>query len=90
MITVYKYKFKIDDNPKVEMPRYAQILHVGMQGHDPTIWARVNTEEPTVQRKLRVAGTGHPLKGAEIAPHIGTFQSHGGQFVWHVFDLGEE
>jgi hypothetical protein len=59
-----------------------------MQGDTPCLWAKVNTNEPMIFRKLRMAGTGHVLD--KNYPYVGTFQISGSGLVFHVFDIGEE
>ncbi len=87
--TVWKYDLRVEDELLVEMPRGAELLHVGNQSGEIdrfTVWARV-TPPPgnaNAARRLLVRGTGHPV-GDE--PYVGT--TFGGPLVWHIFDGGE-
>jgi hypothetical protein len=68
-----------------------QLLHVAEQFGTPRLWALVSVSEPTVARRIVIVGTGHPAPGPDDPfVYVGTFQSLGGEFVWHVFDGGEQ
>ena len=69
------------------LPEGAAILHFDIQGGEPTIWALVDPERPTEQRKFEFVGTGHPLlaeRDGFPSSYIGTCFS--GLFVWHLFE----
>jgi len=85
--TIHKFTVGFGTN-SIEMPAGAKLLHVGAQGQSPyacCVWALVNTSAPMVRRHLCVFGTGHEVDVE--AAYVGTTQV--GEFVWHVFDLGE-
>lgn len=42
------------------------------------------------RRRFRVYGTGHPMAAGYDAWHVGTFQTHGGHGVWHVFEAEDD
>jgi len=100
MKSVWKFEFKIDDNVDIEMPEYAQILHVDVQVQQgpsrnpievhqmevPCIWARIDTDRPMVKRRFHIAGTGNPLPRDVALEHIGTFKMEQGRLVWHLFE----
>lgn len=73
------------DNQEIEMPEGAEILTVQMQKTDLCLWAIVDPEAKKVKRKFNVFGTGHEIdiKGT----YIGTFQMHGGDLIFHVFEI---
>lgn len=85
MKTVYKYQIELTDQPKVQLPKGAEILCVQPQHGALMLWARVNTEQPLEDRYVRIAGTGHPLEGAP-GRYINTFFIHQGSLVFHVFE----
>ena len=85
-MTVYKYELWIDDFVSIQMPVGAEVLHVDVQRGQPCIWARVDPTAGPERRIFRVARTGHPLDPA-IGPHIGSFQMHDGELVFHVFEV---
>lgn len=98
---------ELSDELNLMMPDFAIILSVGVQKiamprKDPNhfsheeehlcVWARVDTEQPKVRRRFRVAGTGHPLNpnkriGNYGGSFVGTVQFESG-LVLHVFDEG--
>ena len=46
--------------------------------------------EITEARYFRIYGTGHEITNVEQLVHIGSFQMHEGDFVWHVFEEIED
>lgn len=92
MKTIYKYHIKLGENDMVAMPRGAKILDVQTQdavnvvGYAAVAWFLVDTDQPAVDYQFDVIGTGHRIP-AHISDqdYLGTFQTSGGAFVWHVF-----
>ena len=85
---VYKYPLPpLGDWISLTMPDGAEPLCVQMQHGQPCMWARVEVGRPPVVHHFRVAGTGHDL-GSNVGRHIGSFQLHGGELVFHVFADG--
>jgi hypothetical protein len=87
--TIWKFPVPIADEFAVVMPKGALVLTVQAQAGEPVVWAIVSPDAPKVQRWFHVRGTGHETAGAESMPYVGTFQVHGGQLVFHLFDGGE-
>lgn len=97
-LSIWKFPVeRVADTFEVEMPEGAQILHLAMQpqsgyGEVLCLWALCDVEVRKVARRFKIRGTGHAIDGskpAEIGAYVGTFQMHGGDLVWHLFDLGE-
>lgn len=87
---VYKYPIEVTDYQSVTLPQNAEILTVQVQNGQPCIWALVNPENETVERNLRIVGTGHPIDDeARKLIYIGSFQMYGGRLVFHVFEIKE-
>ncbi|HZZ77118.1 MAG TPA: hypothetical protein VFE62_01285 [Gemmataceae bacterium] len=84
MRTIFKYPLLILDEQEVEMPMDAALLTVQIQGGQPFLWARVDTENSLEKRKVLIRGTGHPAEGA--GRYISTFQMKGGELVFHAFE----
>lgn len=88
MSTIYRYQLAITDCPMVDMPAGATVLplppSVRNQDHIE-VWAQVDTDKPPVARGFRVIGTGNPMPD-DCGPFVGTVVTHGGQFVWHLFE----
>lgn len=89
MKRIWKYEIPTADEPVISMPQGAKLLSVGEQGRKLFVWAAVDPNADLRNRRLRVAGTGHPLgHPLEDMPFVGTVQVANG-LVWHVFDTGE-
>lgn len=83
---IYKYPLLHADLQAIEMPRGAQVLTVQEQFGELRLWALVDPTEPTVERAIRMAGTGHPIDAGHVGRYISTVQQ--GSFVWHFFEMG--
>lgn len=85
MLTIHKYP--ITTTFTLHLPVDAQILSVQMQHGAPQMWVLLDTAaEKTSTRFFRVYGTGHEID-AEFNPQfLGTFQLHGGTYVFHLFE----
>lgn len=83
MLTVHKLKLATVGMNVVQLPKHAAILCAHEQDGIPTIWYKCDTEQPLVEHKLYVAGTGHELPPSLL--HIGTCFC--GPLVWHVFEV---
>lgn len=89
MATVWKYRIPWEDEPAIQMPEGAQILDAQPQGifGDISIWAVVNPNAPMVERRFRLAGTGHPIYQHPFElTHISTMQFQDGALVFHLFE----
>lgn len=85
MLTIHKFQFGVSEELYIELPRGAEILKFGNQNGHPTLWVKLNTEEPErTSRKLRFFGTGHPIPTDLRLIYIGSEQF--GPFVWHLFE----
>lgn len=84
MRSVWKYPLT-DDPCIISVPRGADLVLVGAQGGDITLWFEVNPDAPEVARVFTIKGTGHPVLPAMV--HVGSVQV--GEFVWHVYEMGE-
>ncbi|MGH3493905.1 MAG: DUF7352 domain-containing protein [Sciscionella sp.] len=87
MRTIYRYELPIVDRPVVQMPADAVILPSppSPRGHSIEIWAEVDDQEPLEPRAFRIVGTGNPIP-EDARQFVGTVVTHGGQYVWHVFE----
>lgn len=84
MRTVWKQPLKLYDGVQhLELPVGATIIAVGEQQNEPTIWYDCDSESPKEERRFIVRGTGAEIQGK----HVGSCETHGGHFVWHVFEL---
>jgi len=85
--TIWKFGFDIADEFAIEMPGGAEILDVQEQHGLACIWALIDPEASKKCRYFRLVGTGHPFDyDARIYKYMGTFQMHGGNLVFHLFE----
>lgn len=90
MKTIWKYFLEIVDMPNLNMPQGAEVVSVQPQAisDDATgiaLWAIVDPEAKTEERRFRIFGTGHPIPSEFRGKFIGTVQL--GQLVFHVFEV---
>ncbi len=83
MKTIFKYTLFVTDEQEVGMPDGAHVLSAQMQGDQLCIWALVDSEARTVNRNVRIFGTGRPVNIEGNWQFAGTVQE--GPFVWHIF-----
>jgi hypothetical protein len=85
---IWKFPLDVNDLQTISMPHNAQILHVASQSNQPNLWALVDENAPTVDaRRFVTYGTGHPMPDDNYGHYVGTYQMHGGQLVFHVFEV---
>ena len=79
------WKFQLE--PVISMPKGAEILTVQTQAGTPFVWALVNPEAENEYRYFDIFGTGHNVPvGTEVMKYVATYQLHGGNLVFHVFE----
>ena len=81
MLTIYKYPLGI--HTPLALPSSAQCLTVHVQEGTPMVWVLLETEEPTITRRLFAIPTGDEIMYS-LGRYIGTFQLTG--LVFHVFE----
>lgn len=84
MKTIYKYTLRFSDRQTVQMPANAQILSIQNQTSDPVIWAVVDTDQPMVERRFHMFGTGMQATHVDNLHYLASVQF--GPFVWHFFE----
>jgi hypothetical protein len=85
---IYRYPLPIQDRIRISLPNGAEILTVGPPRDGSAtldMWAMVNPDNDPETREFQIVGTGHPID-ENTGRYIGTVPSHGGVFIWHVFD----
>ena len=80
---IWRYPINVAGEQTVKMPQGAQLLSVQIRDGMLTVWAKVYPGNPTVEKKIFVYGTGHPLPH-DPGNYVGTVQA--GPLVWHVFE----
>jgi hypothetical protein len=69
----------------IDMPSGATVLALQDQFGMSTLWVQVDPEAPRAERTFEWVGTGHPVP--EHGEYVGTVQVHGGQFVFHLYEV---
>lgn len=86
---VYKYDLEKRDRQVITLPKHSQLLHVGVQGNDWKLWARVSIDSAAGERDavIRITGTGHRIIDGGEARYLNTFTEMGGALVFHAFEI---
>jgi hypothetical protein len=87
MKTIYKYVLPVEDEVRISMPAFAEVLSVGAQKEQVCVWVLVDTIMPSLHKTFRIAGTGHPIEEPEKWSFIGTVLLYEGALVFHIFQL---
>lgn len=84
---VWKWKLPRQGKFALAMPggKYAEILHVGTDGKDGFLWARVNPASENRNRVFERHLTGGEREVSDTAKHIGSYMESDG-FVAHIFE----
>jgi hypothetical protein len=82
------YKFEIQPEHTLRLPKGSGILSVGVQGDKMFLWALVDPRNEVVseERRIEVYGTGHEIPNPGDLEFIGTLIMYGGFLVFHVFE----
>jgi len=85
MKTIYKYEVHPGEF-SLNLPEGAIFLHCAEQGNTSQAWFEVDdlSYAGTTRYFESVATGGRVPEGSE---YLGTFTRHGGEFVWHLYDL---
>lgn len=84
MKTIWKYTLQPECT--LDMPKDAEVLSVREQGEDICLWALVDPNAEKEPRKFVGFGTGHDVPDHPMK-FIGTAHLHGGSLVFHVFEM---
>lgn len=92
MERILKYSLSVTGIQKVEIGRNAKILSIQVQKGIPCIWFLQSDGDDIIERTIETIGTGHYLhetkeKIATERRFIGTYQLHGGDLVFHAFEI---
>jgi len=91
MRTIHRYELPITDRPVINMPVTARVLPAPSWARTRPvsrieIWAEVDTDELLAPRHFRIVGTGNQMPD-DCGRFVGTVITHGGTYVWHVYEL---
>ena len=90
MTTIFKYPIIVGNEPTITiaMPVGAQVLSFADQCSRPTIWALVDPDAATENRRFLFAPTGGPIaEPPDRLKFIGTALFHSGSLVFHLFEV---
>lgn len=84
----------LNDTPTIWLPKGAIIFTANEQNNsiwdnqELYLWCIIDdTETESVERKFRIAGTGHPLGENLNLKHISTIFTRGDTLIWHIFEI---
>ncbi len=83
MQTIHKFTLEITDEQFIPMPSGSMPLTAQFQGNDLVVWSLIETDEPTIERRFTIFGTGNPMQGQ--GRYLATAQDPRRGLVWHVF-----
>lgn len=87
MKTIWKYPIPVTGDFNLDLPAGAEILTVHTQGGYPKIWALVNPDIKTENRKFIIKPTGYSYFDSKNMQYIGTFFLDDELTVWHLFEI---
>jgi hypothetical protein len=89
MLFVYEYSVPVGDTVSIWLPDGAKLLHFGVQNGGFVLWALVDPDRETIERRFRFSGTGHPIDvPADKLSFIGTtITTGGGALAFHLFEI---
>ena len=68
----------------IMLPEGAEMLYAREQNEQICVWYRCDPAAPKVARFMAIVGTGHT---APDGKYIGSVSLHGGQLIFHVFEV---
>lgn len=80
------WKYVLQPEISIEMPKGAQVLSVREQGDDICLWALVDPSAEMETRSFVGFGTGHVIPNAEALRFVDTAHLNQGRLVFHVFE----
>ncbi len=85
------FKYKIDENADytlINMHEGSTILSFQSQNDQFFIWALIDQEKPTKERKFQLVMTGQECHFYPVSDcYLGTAQIHDQAFVAHLFEI---
>lgn len=86
--TIWKFPIRTVDEQMIKIPMDYKLLSVHTQFGDPCIWALVDPEQPKVNCRIKIFGTGHPIDLDDIIKlkYLGTYLISNDSLVFHVFE----
>ena len=88
MKTIFKYVLD-PDHLTVSMPICAQVLAAQVQKDQICLWAEVDDSADKELVEFEAFGTGHNIPENPVRHYIDTVQMHGGNLVFHIYQVGK-
>ncbi len=88
MKKVFKHTLGMKDDFILELPIDSKPLSIQIQDGQPQMWVLVDPIATIMEKRyFRMCGTGHLLNYSQTLCFIDTFQLHGGDLIFHVFEV---
>lgn len=87
MKTIHKFPLSFG---AIEINQGAKIIHTAAQNDKICVWAIVDTDKPLVLRKVYIIGTGWDFARGDVKEECYVGTVHEDEFIWHIFDEGEQ
>jgi hypothetical protein len=90
VISIVVWKHDLGDSVAIDLKLHhgARVLHFAEQHGRACLWEMHDADETEVERRrFRILGTGHPDPNLMPARFIATALFHGGDYVFHLFEL---
>jgi hypothetical protein len=84
------WKYKLSQNPAIDMPKGAKVLSVKSQYNQLCIWALVDPVAVKETRFFEVHGTGYRINSSPNLKYVGTALIENDSLVFHVFERIQE
>lgn len=85
-MTIWKWKIPRGTRFNLSMPGGAEVIHIGTDGNDGLLWARVNPNSQSRPREFERHLTGALSSGlSDTSKHLGSYMENDG-FMAHIFE----
>ena len=85
MRTIYRYRLGTTASQTVQLYRGYSIKHIGYKRGNLYMWVEVYTDEPLIDVKFSVFGTGLKIDTHYRGSHLQTVICPSENFVWHIY-----
>jgi hypothetical protein len=82
------FKYELSFSEPVSIPRFSQVVHAGIRGDKPFLWAEIDDENTIVNSSVKYAIFATGQKLPDIATHVKTFFDD--DYVWHLYRVSSQ
>jgi hypothetical protein len=84
---ILKWTLELVDRQTIQVPEYAQVLSVQVQGANVSLWMHCNEAHELVDFDVAMHATGQdiPASVSDIFDYLGTVQLCDGKIVYHFY-----